>query len=183
MKLVAILYFGALVFVGCASSAQDPVECRSEITALEDSISNRSLQLQLGEHLDSSMMNRLKDKLIHYYQTFPDNEYAPEYLDKLHMLAIGERDYATGMCYADTLIKQYKDYINRPMILESMANAYDMFIQPRDIEKVKYYNNLLLKENPQMDKDKRAEIEYRLEHIDLTIDELIDLQIESANEN
>ena len=69
------------------------------------------------------------------------------------------------------------------MILESMANAYDMFIQPRDISKVKQYNNMLLKENPKMDKEKREEIEFRMKHIDLTIDQLIDLQIESLEEN
>ena len=45
------------------------------------------------------------------------------------------------------------------MILESMANAYDMFIQPRDISKVQQYNNMLLKENPKMDKEKRKKKE------------------------
>lgn len=183
MKVLTTFYVIALLFVGCSSSAQDPVQARTEITELEDSISKVSLKLELGEKMDTSMINRLKAKLVAFYQTFPENEYAPEYLDKLHMLSIGERDYETGMRYADTLIKNYKDYINRPMILESMANAYDMFIQPRDISKVQEYNNLLLKENPKMDEEKREEIEFRMKHIDLTMDQLIDLQIESLEEN
>lgn len=183
MKVLTIFYVIALLLVGCSSSAQDPVQARTEITALEDSISKVSLKLELGEKMDSSMINRLKGKLVAFYQTFPENGYAPEYLDKLHMLAIGERDYETGMRYADTLIKNYRNYINRPMILESMANAYDMFIQPRDISKVQQYNNMLLKENPKMDKEKREEIEFRMKHIDLTMDQLIDLQIESLEEN
>jgi len=179
MKIAASFYIIALLFIGCSSSAQDPVQARTEITELEDSISTISMKLELGEKMDTSMINRLKGKLVAFYQTFPENEYAPEYLDKLHMLAIGERDYETGMRYADTLIKNYKGYINRPMIIESMANAYDMFIQPRDISKVKQYNNMLLKENPKMDKEKREEIEFRMKHIDLTIDQLIDLQMDS----
>ena len=48
---------------------------------------------------------------------------------------------------------------------------------------MKLYNNMLLKENPKMDKEKREEIEFRMKHIDLTIDQLIDLQIESLEEN
>ena len=183
MKILTSFYIVALLFVGCSSSAQDPVQAHAEITALEDSISKASLKLVQGEKMDTLMINRLKSKLVNFYQTFPENEYAPEYLDKLHMLAIGQRDYETGMRYADTLIKNYKDYINRPMILESMANAYDMFIQPRDISKVQEYNNLLLKENPKMDEEKREEIEFRMKHIDLTMDQLIDLQIESLEEN
>lgn len=183
MKVLSSFYLIALLLVGCSSSAQDPVEARTEIIALEDSIAKASLKLELGEKMDTLMIHRLKKKLVDFYQSFPENEYSPEYLDKLHMLAIGERDYETGMRYADTLIKNYKDYINRPMILESMANAYDMFIHPRDISKVKQYNSLLLKENPKMDKEKREEIEFRMKHIDLTIDQLIDLQMESLEEN
>ncbi len=183
MRLITSMYIVALLLIGCSSSAQDPVQARTEIQLLEDSISKVSLSLQLGEKIDTSMVNRLKDKLIDFYRSFPENEYAPEYLDKLHMLAIGQRDYENGVRYADTLLNNYKDYVNRPMILESMANAYDMFIQPRDISKVKKYNTMLLKENPKMDKEKRAEIEFRMKHIDLTIDQLIDLQMETMKEN
>ncbi|MEJ6582536.1 MAG: hypothetical protein QNL61_09570 [Crocinitomicaceae bacterium] len=182
MKLIASLYIVALLFVGCSSSAQDPDAARTEIKVLEDSISNVSMKLQPGQKIDTAMMGRLKSKLVNYYQSFPENEYAPEYLDKLHMLSIGVGDYETGIGYAETLLNDYKVYINRPMILESMANAYDMFVQPRDTSKVRYYNTLLLKENPKMDKEKKEEIRFRLKHIDLTIDELIDLQVKSIME-
>src|SRR5690606_13335218 len=101
--------------VGCNSSAQDAVQCREDIKSLEDSLSVASLKLQPGEKLDVQMKQRLIDKLTHYYQSFPKDKYAPEYLDKLHMIAVGERDYVTAMNYADTLINNYKDYINRAM--------------------------------------------------------------------
>lgn len=179
MKAILSLFISGILFVGCNSSAQDAVKCREDIKSLEDSLSVASLKLQPGEKLDVQMKERLINKLVHYYQSFPEDKYAPEYLDKLHMIAAGERDYVTAMKYADTLINNYKDYINRAMVLESMANAYDMFIVPRDTSKVRFYNDILLKENPEMDMDKRDEILYRMKHLDLTIDEFIDFQINS----
>lgn len=179
MKAILLLFISGILFVGCNSSAQDAVTYRESIKSLEDSLSVASLKLQPGEKMDVQMKQRLINKLVYYYQNFPEDKYAPEYLDKLHMIAVGERDYETAMKYADTLINNYKDYINRSMVLESMANAYDMFILPRDTSKVRYYNDLLLKENPDMDKDKREEIQYRMKHLDLTIDEFIDFQINS----
>lgn len=177
MKTIFLLFISTLLLVGCNSSAQDAVQSREDIKLLEDSISVASMKLELGEKIDVAMKQRLIEKLINYYQTFPEDQYAPEYLDKLHMVAVGEQDYNTAMKYADTLINNYKDYINRAMVLESMANAYDMFIVPRDTSKVRYYNNLLLKENPKMDKAKREEILYRMKYLELTIDEFIEFQI------
>lgn len=179
MKVILLLLITGVLIVGCNSSAQNAVECREDIISLEDSLSTASLKLQPGEKLDVQMKQRLINKLMFYYQTFPDDKYAPEYIDKLHMIAVGERDYETAMKYADTLINNYKDYINRAMVLESMANAYDMFIVPRDTSKVRYYNELLMKENPEMDKEKKQEILFRMKHLDLTIDEFIDFQINS----
>ena len=129
MKILTSFYIVALLFVGCSSSAQDPVQAHAEITALEDSISKASLKLVQGEKMDTLMINRLKSKLVNFYQTFPENEYAPEYLDKLHMLAIGQRDYETGMRYADTLIKNYKDYIQKNDYQDAyftLAYSYNM---------------------------------------------------------
>lgn len=182
MKIIFLLSLPVLLLVGCNTSAQDAEQSRGDIKLLEDSISVASMKLELGEKIDDAMKQRLIDKLVNYYQSFPEDEYAPEYLDKLHMVAVGEQDYETAMKYADTLIKNYKGYINRAMVLESMANAYDMFILPRDTSKVRYYNDLLLKENPKMDKEKREEILYRMKYLDLTIDEFIEFQINTEME-
>lgn len=177
MKIVFVLFVSALFVAGCNSSAQDATAAREEIKLLEDSISVVSMKLELGEKIDISVKQRLINKLASYYQAFPEDDHAPEYLDKLHMVFVGEGDYKTAMQYADTLIKNYKNYINRAMVLESAANAYDMFIAPRDTSKVRYYNNLLLEENPKMNKEKREEILYRMKYLDLTIDEFIEFQI------
>ena len=73
MKILTSFYIVALLFVGCSSSAQDPVQAHAEITALEDSISKASLKLVQGEKMDTLMINRLKSKLVNFYQTFPEN--------------------------------------------------------------------------------------------------------------
>jgi hypothetical protein len=47
--------------------------------------------------------------------------------------------------------------------------------------KVRYYYELLLKENPKLDKDKKEGIEMRLEHLDLNFDEYIDFITNSVS--
>ena len=59
------------------------------------------------------------------------------------------------------------------MILESQASNFDIFYEPRDTSKIRYYYTLLLKENPTMNKDKKQGIEMRLKHLNLTFDEYI----------
>ena len=90
------------------------------------------------------------------------------------MICSSTKRYPLSINYGDTLLNQYPDYINRAMIVESMAVTYDIFISPRDKEKVRFYNELLLKENPNLPKDKRKEIEFKLENLDLTLEEMIE---------
>jgi hypothetical protein len=90
-------------------------------------------------------------------------------------------NYVEAAMYADTLINKYPDYINRPMVIESQYNNYDMFIKPRNIDKAKYYLELLLKEDKEMDKERRADFEYRLEYIDLTIEQLMERDMTELN--
>ena len=79
--------------------------------------------------------------------------------------------------YADTLLLEYPKYPNRAMVLESQGSNYDVFLQPRDTAKIRYYYNLLLKENPKMDKEKRAGIMDRLNHLDMNFDQFIEYKI------
>jgi len=79
--------------------------------------------------------------------------------------------------YADTLLIKYPKYVNRAMVLESQGSTYDVFIEPRNKSKVEYYYGLLLKENPNLDKEKREGIEDRLKHIDMTFDQYIEYKM------
>jgi hypothetical protein len=77
---------------------------------------------------------------------------------------------------ADTLIQNYPLYKNRSMVLESLASAYDVFIIPRRKDKVKRYYEMLLKESKTLTNEQRKDIEFRLQNIDLTFEELIQKQ-------
>jgi hypothetical protein len=59
------------------------------------------------------------------------------------------------------------------MVLESLATAYDIFLRPRNKEKVKMYYEMLLKEGKDLPAEQRKNITYRLNNIDLTFEELI----------
>ena len=89
------------------------------------------------------------------------------------MIYSSTKRYEKSAIYGDTLVLEYPDYINRPLILESMANVYDMYIFPRDTSKVRYYNELLLKENKDISKEKREEIQFKLDNLELTLQEII----------
>ncbi len=117
--------------------------------------------------------------MLDYYHNYPEDTYAAECLDKVHMKYSGLNIHPRAVEYADTLLLKYPDYVNRAMVLESQGSTYDVFIQPRDTAKVRYYYELLLKENPKLDKDKRAGIKDRLKHLDMTFDEFIEYKMNS----
>jgi hypothetical protein len=60
------------------------------------------------------------------------------------------------------------------MVLESLATAYDVFLHPRNKEKVKMYYEMLLKEGTNLPAEQRQNIVFRLKNIDLSFEELID---------
>ena len=165
-----------LVILTSCGSGNDQTQMRDKIIAMEDSISVLTKNLSPGEQLGESVNLELIELLTSYYRTYPEDVYAPEYLDKVHMVYSAMGKYELSTKYADTLLTNYKDYINRAMIIESQASTYDIFLKPRDKEKVRYYYELLLKENPDLPKEKVDEIKFRLKNRDLTIDQLILLQ-------
>ena len=77
------------------------------------------------------------------------------------MLYSGMEDYRIAARYADMVIDQYPNYVNRRMVLESQITNYDIFIKPRNPKKIKKYIELMLNENNITEKQ-REEYEVRL---------------------
>lgn len=125
-----------------------------------------------------TMRLELIDALLDFYHTYPEDTYAPECLDKVHFVYSAMRDYRMAAKYGDTILLNYPDYVNREMVIESQYNTYDMFVTPRNPDKAKYYLELWLKEYPDMPKEKREEIEFRLKYIALPLEKVIELQQE-----
>ena len=174
MKYISFLLMIPL-FYSCSEVGPETSETlfREKIANMEDSIGKLTMELAPGEMLSEEVNLKLVDLLLEYYHKFPNDAYAPECLDKVHMTysSIGRYKYSAD--YADTLLIKYPDYINREMILESQAGAYDVYLQPRDTAKVRYYYELLLKENPNLPKVKVKDIKERLQNLAITMEEII----------
>lgn len=173
IALISLLY-------ACGGNS-DPLSVESlkeEIKSKEDSL---SLLQKDGLPIPEKKHYELIESLLRFYYTHPKDPDAPVCLDKVQMSYSGLGVYFKAVHYADTLINNYPKYANRAMVLESQASNYDIFFTPRDTNKVKYYYKLLLKENPKMDKDKKAGFELRLKHLNLNFEEYIQFIAKGAN--
>jgi len=178
MKIV-IFTLSAFVIVACSSSV-NLKDTKAKISSLEKELMSSSTKNKSIETMDSLRLE-LNNTLIQFYQNFSDDKYAAECLDKLHLSYSAMREYELASKYADTLLLNYPKYGNREMVIESQANSFDMFIQPRDTKKVRYYLELLLKEFPKMDKERKEDIAFRLKYLDLTIEQIMKLEVEELN--
>lgn len=146
----------------------------AEVKALEDSLKSTSYDAMATT--GSKVSINYADRCLAVYRNFPKSEEAPAYLDKAHIILSSASLHGSAVMFADTLIRKYPRYRNRPMVLQSLASSYDLFIVPRKKDKVKYYYELLLKENKGLSEEEKENIRFRLEHVDLTFDQLVELQ-------
>lgn len=168
MRRFGVILLALLVTACGGESAQ---EAYDSILEKEDSLAVASTKLKPGELMSAESSIDLIRQLEEFVKNFPDDPHAPECLDKIHMAYTGLQDYKNASLFADRVLKEYPDYVNRVMVLESQAGNYDMFIQPRDTSKVRYYYELLLKED--ISAEKKKDVKKRLDHIDLTFEQYI----------
>lgn len=184
MKIIFIVFSIIISFLySCGGSDLTKVndlskELKDRIKMKEDSLANTPNQDPANYTIDRNELVTLLEK---YSKQFPEDYYAPECLDKIHMVYSGMGLYKKASVYADIILKKYPKYKKRPMILESQASNYDIFILPRDTSKVRYYNELLLKENPKMSKESKEGIEMKLKHLDLNFEEYLDFIVKKAD--
>jgi hypothetical protein len=165
--------------IASCSSENSPESLKESITEKEEAVKALPSTADNFDKRDT-MRLELVDALLDFYHAYPEDSYAPECLDKVHLIYSAMRDYRMAAKYGDTILINYPDYVNKEMIIESQYNTYDMFVTPRNAEKAKYYLELWLKEFPDMPKEKKEEIEFRLKYISLPLEKVIELQ---NNEN
>lgn len=188
-KIVGLLALGALL-VACSGKEENSekdgfyqtevpdVETLKEgIKTLEDSLYAMSTQADIAKQIPNLTRMALIEKLLLVYREYPKDQQAAECLDKVQMTYSAMEAHRACANYADTLLMKYPDYEGRMLVIESQIANYDQFIKPWDKEKVKHYYDMLLKEFPNMSEEKKADIEFRLENIDLSLEELIEKQL------
>ncbi len=175
MKKLILIALPALMLVACGGSGKTNApkakptfaEMETNLKAFEDSLKNGLIDLnQKNNGVDYA------ERCLAIYRSYPKDAAAPKYLDKAHMIYSSISAHPLAVMYADTLLRKYPSYENRKMVLQSLATSYDMFIIPRNKDKVTYYYELLLKE-PNLSKEEQEDYRYRLDHVDLTYEELI----------
>lgn len=189
MKIKSLIYVGllALAIYSCGSDDSEAgdrpskEQLLSNIKVMEDSLKGLQANLNKTKQIPNLTHFELINRLLEYYHNYPEDPYSAECLDKVHMKYSGLGIHIRAAQYADTLLQKYPDYPNRAMVLESQGSTYDVFIEPRDKKKVKYYYQMLLDENPNLDKEKRAGIEDRLKHINMTFDQYIEFKMNSIS--
>ena len=174
MKTFSLL-IGLLILFGCGStsSTEDVATLKQKIEQKEEQLSKLSADMRPHQKIPVSERDELVQLLVDFHKKHPKDEYAAVCLDKLHMIYSSEGDYIKSSAYGDTLLNEYPAYKSRPLIIESMAVNYDIFIQPRDTSKVRYYYELLLSENKDLPEDKVKGIKFKLDNLGLSMEELI----------
>ena len=181
MKFLSVIAIG-LFLVSCSSNTgkeseiseskvQDLPAAIRELKDFEDSLKKTSASGMLEYSQETAVI--YAEKCLSITHRFPKSEEAPKYMDKAHIIIASANLHQRSVITGDSLILMYPMYKNRPMVLESLAGAYDVFVLPRQKDKVKMYYEMLLKENTKMNPEQRKQIEDRLKHVDLTFDEYV----------
>ncbi len=176
MKRSIVFFLIAASLASCSENKkQTKEEMVSDFKTYEDSLFNEQhAGLATKNQKEANM--EYAERCLTIAHKFPKDQAAAAYMDKAHMTFAGMQLYGRSVAIADSIIVFYPRYKNRAMVLESAASTYDMFILPRNKEKIKKYYELLLEENPKMPKEQRDQLKFRLEHIDLSYNEMIGLQ-------
>jgi hypothetical protein len=165
---------------GCSSDGKKDASMQtSQVTETQEFLAFQKYEDSLGiikntkYSVSKKDANSYANRCQELAQKYPNNKNAPFLLDKAHMIFSNLGSHRSSVMVAELLVKRYASYKNRPVVIESIASTYDVFLKPREKSKVKEYYSFLLSEYPNIDSLKRLEIEDRLKNIDLTIEEMI----------
>lgn len=170
-KLLSITLVSAVLFACGPKKLETKEDFVAAVSEFEDSL--KASAVDVNQLTDQAIGVKYAEKCLAVYHQFPKDKDAPRYLDKAHVIYASLGMHQRSVLLADTLIQNYPLYKNRPMVLESLATAHDIFLRPRNKEKVKMYYEMLLKEGKDLPAEQRKNITYRLNNIDLTFEELI----------
>lgn len=147
-------------------TANSPKSMKERILQMEDSIATLDPSKTPPAAYNLTQIE-LINRLEAYCQSFPKDAYSAECLFKLHMIYSGLNAQQKSVAYGDSLLRNFPNYANRTLLLESMASAYDMFITPRDTASVRRYYLLLLKDE-KYPSTKKRDVKERLKYLHLS---------------
>lgn len=180
MKKTGLFLVVILLLAACGGKKNE-VSVHTRIEQYEDSIRQSGGGSGKTDRVNA-FADRYIDVLLEAYEESPKHPKTPEYLDRIHMWYAVKGETANSLKWAAILLEKYPGYENREMLLESVAEMYDAHVTPRDSVKVREYYMQLLKEYPDMDKDKKEAIEQRLKFNNLSFEEYLMKQVNEIEE-
>lgn len=185
---ICVFFFLGLVLQSCKSQVtnapekMNKQELKAEIQQTDDSLKivYAAFMKDPNQLVPQRLLEKAKSLNLQYYRKFPKDPFAPECLDKYQQLLANDKNYQQAALYADTLVQQYPKYPKRASVLLGLGSTYDMLLH--DSLQVRRYYTMLLNEYPKLDAETREQLEFRLAHLDLTFDEMIELQVRNIQE-
>lgn len=175
MRKTVLFFVMATVFVMASCQENKKATLRTSIHSIDDSlrVMVKKEMNSANYQMDKSMYKKAIDANIKFYSSYPTDKYADTALHKVAALyrQLGESDNATK--WRDTLLEKFPNTYRKEGLLELQMNYYDL--NHYNPTKIKYYIGKLLAMD-HLSKEKREQFEFRLKHIDLTFDQLIQLQ-------
>ena len=184
MRYLIISLLIVFLYACGGSNEQEEISIQDEVTAetilagvkvMEDSINSLFEQFLAGEieEIDRLVYHEAINRNLELYKNFPEYEGVPKALDNVAGMYLALQLEEKARDWRDTLIFRYPDYPGRKMALELQVSYYDVDdYQPSLLEK---YINLLLAEEG-LSEEKKEQLVFRLQHIDLSYMDLLLLQ-------
>jgi TolA-binding protein len=187
-KFIGLFCLLGVIFIQCKSSVEkekgnekpSKESLKASIKVMDDSLATmyKAIMNNNSQQIPSLAITETINRYLAFYRAYPDDKYSPECLDKVQQLYLQKKVYEKSLEFTDTLLIKYPKYKNRANLLLNAGSTCEL---TNDKTKIKKYYSQLLKEFPNLDKETKEMIEFRLKHIHLSFDELIDLQTKNAS--
>lgn len=184
-KISYLLVLSALLFSCSAKTTKDEIPTqeflKSEIKEINDSLQGlyKNLMEQPGYKFPTLAINEAIHRNLQYYKYYPKDAYAAECLDKVQQLYMQEKAYDLSLNYTDTILLKYPKYAKRASLLLNAGSTGEIM---QDTTVIRKYYEQLLREYPKLEPGTKKMVEFRLKNLNLTFDQLVDLQIQEVSQ-
>ena len=146
------------------------------IQAMDDSLRMLYGMVRENKLVEIPTLNFIEaiNRQLAFYHNYPEDQYSAECLDRALQLYTQMKAYPRALAYSDTLLDQYPNYNRRTEVMLNAGSIADAILNNRT--KAKAYYEKLLKEVPELNGETKELVEFRLEHIDLSFEKMIELR-------
>lgn len=185
-NLLILTLFGAMLYACGNSEEKTEKDAKPTKEYLKAQIKeiNDSLQVLYAKVMNETnfefpelAINEAIFRQLEFYKYYPEDDFSAECLDKTQQLFMQDKAYEMALQYTDTLLVKYPKYNKRANLLLNAGSTGEIM---QDTTVIRKYYSQLLKEFPNLDKETKEMVQFRLANLDLTFDQLIDLQIKKT---